>query len=511
MMTSMPPLQTLPGVVPAWQETVSREDLRSLCLTQKEQGARLVSLWGSDEGEENFDLHLALAVQGGLRWLRVSLPAHDPTYPALDDVFANANRLQRATHDLLGLLAQGAAESRPWLRHSAWPADRFPLRKGEDGQVYPPLVREPYPFVTVSGQGVHEIPVGPVHAGIIEPGHFRFSVVGERVLRLDTQLGYTHKGIEKRAESLAPAALIHLAGRVSGDSTVAGAWATAQALESILGRQIPERAEWLRALWLERERLVNHLGDLGYLCNDVGLSAGFSLFWALKETALRTHEKLVGHRYLHDQIQLGGVARALTVSDCQSLREEGVTLEREVHRLQELLQEHAGVQDRYVSTGRVTPELAARLGLVGLAGRASAQAWDLRVSCPTPPYAQAEVRMATRTQGDVAARVAVRFDEVFESLRLIRHFIEYLPSGPSLWNDTPPLRAGVGVGWVEGWRGEVFVALELGAQGQVRRWHPEDVSMSNWPVLEHAVQGNIVPDFPLINKSFNLSYSGQDG
>ncbi|MBW8066591.1 MAG: Ni,Fe-hydrogenase III large subunit, partial [Ferrovum sp.] len=482
MTTSMPIVRTLPGTVPAWQETVSREDLRNLCLGQKERGARLVSLWGSDEGEETFDLHLALAVQEGLCWVRVPLPARDPTYPALDDVFANANRLQRATHDLLGLLALGAADGRPWLRHNAWPPDRFPLRKGEGGQAYPPRVREPYPFVTVSGQGVHEIPVGPVHAGVIEPGHFRFSVVGERVLRLDTQLGYTHKGIEKRAESLAPAELIHLAGRVSGDSTVAGAWATAQALESILGRQVPERAEWLRALWLERERLVNHLGDLGYLCNDVGLSAGFSLFWALKENALRTHESLVGHRYLRDQIQLGGVARALTASDCQSLREECVTLEREVYRLRDLLQEHAGVQDRYLGTGRVSPELAARLGLVGLAGRASAQAWDLRVSCPTPPYAQAEVRMATRTQGDVAARVAVRFDEVFESLRLIRHFVEHWPSGPSHWDDTPPLCAGIGVGWVEGWRGEVFVALEMGARGQVRRWHPEDVSMSNWPV-----------------------------
>ena len=368
-----------------------------------------------------------------------------------------------------------------------------------------------YPFVQVEGQGVHEIAVGPVHAGIIEPGHFRFSVVGEKVLRLEERLGYTHKGIEKRFESMTLQQGAKLAGRVSGDSTVAYAWAYSMAAESIANVTPPDRALWLRALLLERERVANHLGDLGYLGNDVALSFGFAQFWILKEQMLRNNAELFGHRYLMDAIIPGGVTVDVTIEAKRVIAEECDLLEREVHVLRGIYEEHAGVQDRFIGAGRIEPKLAAELGLCGLAGRASAQAWDARAQFPVAPYDKLDVRMATYRNGDVAARVIVRFDELFESLRLQREILVNLVHGDGLALSLEELPGnGFGVGMVEGWRGEVLVALHTDAEGNLARVHPHDPSWQNWPALEHAIMGNIVPDFPLINKSFNLNYSGHD-
>jgi Ni,Fe-hydrogenase III large subunit len=356
---------------------------------------------------------------------------------------------------------------------------------------------------------VHEIPVGPVHAGTIEPGHFRFSIVGEAVLRLEQRLGYKHKGIEKVAESMSLEQCARLAGRVSGDSTVAYAWAYAQAVESCLGVEPPARAVQARAVALEIERVHNHLGDLGYLGNDVALAFGFFQFWRLKELLLRLNANLFGHRYLMDYVVPGGVARDLPPEGAQKLIELAAGLEAEVRTLRAIYDEHAGAQDRFIGAGRVTPELAQRLGLTGMPGRASGIACDLRVDHPIAPYDGLDVRMATHHRGDVAARVSVRFDEVFESLRLIRTLLRQAAPGP-VHEPLPAAAAGLGIGMVEGWRGEVLLALETGDDGRVRRLHPHDPSWQNWPLLERAVIDNIVPDFPLINKSFNLSYSGQD-
>jgi Ni,Fe-hydrogenase III large subunit len=360
---------------------------------------------------------------------------------------------------------------------------------------------------------VHEIPVGPVHAGIIEPGHFRFSIVGEKILRLEERLGYTHKGIEKRFTQLPPLEAYRLAGRISGDSTVAYAWAYCMALESAANCRIPERASWMRALMLERERIANHLGDLGALGNDAALSFGLSQFSRLKEDWLRLSKDVFGHRFMMDCIMPGGVACDMDSKACDQMSNQCDNIEREVQTLRSVYDEHAGLQDRFLTTGRVKPELAAQLGLTGLAGRASGQAWDLRCDHPWPPYDALDVKMATHRNGDVAARVTVRFDEVLESLRLIREICRGLPNGETRAEVQLPANATDGSGWVEGWRGEIFVALELEgseSDNRIRRCHCHDPSWQNWPVLEHAVIGNIVPDFPLINKSFNLSYSGHD-
>ena len=322
--------------------------------------------------------------------------------------------------------------------------------------------QEQYPFVTVAGDGVHEIPVGPIHAGIIEPGHFRFSIVGEKVLRLEERLGYVHKGIDKLFDGMPLSEGHRLAGRVSGDSTVAYAWAYAMAVESVTRCVVPPRTEWLRALLLERERVANHLGDLGALGNDAGLAFGLAQFSRLREQWLRVNFDSFGHRLLMDCIVPGGVAIDVDASALARIRQQCSDIGNEVLQLRAIYDEHAGLQDRFQTAGVVTPELAARLGLCGLAGRASGQKRDLRVDFPRPPYDQLQVRLAFDVRGDVAARVGVRFDELIESLRLIRLILDELPES-DVRVSLPPVTDSFGVGWVEGWRGEVMVALEADA------------------------------------------------
>ncbi|GAA4325777.1 NADH-quinone oxidoreductase subunit C [Pigmentiphaga soli] len=480
-------------------------------------GGWLVALWGRRAAAgQGAAVSAAYALDDGLLWAELPLAAGEG-YPDLGEAFPCAVRMQRAAFDLLGVRAEGACDTRPWLNHGHWPQDWHPLAQPVPAQasLLPPPAdaggERPYPFVQVAGDGVHEIAVGPIHAGVIEPGHFRFSVVGEKVLRLEERLGYTHKGTEFLLERTPPLLGHRLAGRVSGDSTVAFAWAYCMALETALGAPVPPRAQWLRALMLERERVANHLGDLGALGNDAGFAAGLAQFSLLKEQWLRLHSDVFGHRYLMDRVVPGGVAAELAPSGVAALAAQCGRVEHEVRLLQSIYDEHAGMQDRFAGTGTVARGLAEHFGLCGPAARASGLRRDLRVDQPCAPYDALRPRCAGHTAGDVAARVAVRFAETFESLRLIRAMLETLPAGPV--TARPPARgAGParGVGRVEGWRGEVFVALELDADGALARCHCHDPSWQNWPALEHAIIGNIVADFPLINKSFNLSYSGHD-
>jgi len=505
-------LTPLPGAMPAWRATVAADQWRETARRVRERGGRLVALWASDETARTggYAAHAALAVRDGLLWLTLPI-VHDPAeFPDISAIFPDADRMQRAAFDLVGVRAADAEDQRRWLRHGAWPKGTYPLRKSFDAARV--LAPEPdtYGFVPVTGEGVHEIPVGPVHAGTIEPGHFRFSVVGERVLRLEERLGYTHKGVEKRFEELSVHEAGRLAGRISGDSTVAYAWAYAMAAECAAGLVPPPRALWLRALLMERERVANHLGDLGFLANDAGLAFGLAQMARLKEDVLRLNATLFGHRYLMDTIVPGGTACDLAPDAGQALLAQHDMLRTEVVRLRSIFDEHPGLQDRFVGTGRVLPELAAQLGLTGLAGRASGVVCDLRALLPTVPYGETGVQMAAARTGDVAARVLVRFEELLESLELCRKFVKRMPEGNIATLFPTPPEGAAGIGWVEGWRGEVLIALETAAGGRLHRVHAHDPSWHNWPVLEHAVIGNIVPDFPLINKSFNLSYSGVD-
>jgi len=497
------------GAVGVMSLAVPPEQWKAVAQDFAAAGGRLLALWASaDEGGTPAIRGAYLAEPGALL-LSMPITRPEALYPGLGDVFPAAVRMQRAIADLTGLRSTDP-DVRPWLRHASWPQSYRPLIDAPQGAPTLRATSDDYPFVRVEGDGVHEIAVGPVHAGIIEPGHFRFSVVGEKVLRLEERLAYVHKGIEQRFTQLPILDAHRLAARVSGDSAVAFSWAYCQALEGMAEVEIPPRAAWLRALYLELERVANHLGDLGALGNDAGFAFGLMQFSRLKEALLRVTHEALGERYLMDAIVPGGTRLDLTPTGLPSLCRCLGQIADEARRLRVIYDEHAGVRDRFSGAGVVAPELANRLGLTGLAGRASGQAFDLRCDLPCEPYTQISVQKIVRTDGDVAARVAIRFDELQESCRLIQHILALLPVGAHRTQVLTPAAGTIGAGLIEGWRGPVWVALEAGPGGAIRRCHPHDPSWQNWPVLEHAIIGNIVPDFPLINKSFNLSYSGHD-
>jgi Ni,Fe-hydrogenase III large subunit/Ni,Fe-hydrogenase III component G len=505
-----------PGLgAPVWRGRAdSGAQLRSFADSARRSGARISAIWGSDRRQQGggFRLHCVFGVEAGHVWLSLDLPADAPSFPDLADIFTAANRMQRATRDMVGIAIEGG-DQRPWLRHGGWPADWYPLR--HDAGTPPEFANEPtdYDFVKVGGEGAHEIPVGPIHAGIIEPGHFRFSVVGERVLRLEQRLGYQHKGVEKLFIGADIARGAKLVGRISGDSTCAYAWAYADAVESACGVEPPPRALALRALMLERERVANHLGDLGALGNDAAFAFGLTQFFALKEKWVRVNQALFGHRFLMDRIVPGGVAGDIDADGLAAIVEQCATIGVELAKLRNLYDEHSGLQDRFATTGIIDSDLARELSLSGMAARATGILLDGRAHrqgyTPPPPYAALGVRPATDERGDVAARVAVRFDEINEALRLLRQIAVSLPAG-AIRAELAPVPGGSGLGVIEGWRGEVVVGVEFDAEGRLGRVHPHDPSWQAWLALEHAVLRDIVPDFPLINKSFNLSYSGVD-
>lgn len=480
-------------------------------------GGRLVTMWGAETRDGTFTVCAAYAVEDGLLWVRLPLGKGSESsangygdYPALCARFPCAARMQRAIHDLTGLRAIGAEDERPWLNHGNWPADYFPLSKSASGLERFESNEADYAFTRVEGDGVHEIAVGPIHAGTIEPGHFRFSVVGEKVLRLEERLGYAHRGIERLFERTPALAGHRLASRIAADSTVAFAWAYCMALERALDTTIPARAQWLRALLLERERVANHLGDLGALGNDAGFAFGLAQFSRMKEDWLRLNERVFGHRYLFDAIEPGGVARDLGPEGAAAIVAQSERIEREVRSMRHIYDDHSGMQDRFARTGILTPQTAARFGVCGLAARASGGTMDLRVDHASSPYREIGARVVSDPHGDVAARVALRFREVDESLRQIRAILASLPGGSVAVQPHAARPSSYGAGWIEGWRGDVLVALETAEDGTLARCHCHDPSWQNWPAVEVAIIGNIVADFPLINKSFNLCYAGHD-
>jgi Ni,Fe-hydrogenase III large subunit/Ni,Fe-hydrogenase III component G len=489
--------------------TVARDEWRQAAEDMAAGGGRLLAHWASRDASGDNIVRAVFIADAGVLVLSLPLTAAEADYPGIEQWFPSANRMQRAVEDLSGLRTTDA-DRRPWLRHAAWPESFHPLVDPHAPPSPAMPVIDNYAFVPVEGDGVHEIPVGPVHAGIIEPGHFRFSVVGEKVLRLEARLGYVHKGIERRFTELPLLSGHRLAARVSGDSAVAFSWAYCQALEGMAAAHVPPRAAWLRALALELERLANHLGDIGAIGNDAGFAFGLAQFSRLKEQLLRATEQAFGQRYLMDFVVPGGTRVDLASPGALLLVESIESIMAEVDTLRTIYDEHAGLRDRFAGAGVVTQALAARLGLTGLAGRASGQGFDLRCDLPCDPYGDLAPTKTVRTEGDVAARVAVRFDEVTESTRLVKRIAGHLPLGLHHADVSIPDEGGSGFGLIEGWRGPIFLALEAGGGGMIRRCHPHDPSWQNWPLIEHAVIDNIVPDFPLINKSFNLSYSGHD-
>jgi len=458
----------------------------------------LSGLWG-----ESGAVAMALLDTNGIEVVALDCP--DGSFPSVARHHPPAHRLERAIADMFGFLPVGAADERHWLDHGRWPV-RHPLGAGSKHEGKP----ETYAFLAAEGEGLHQIPVGPVHAGIIEPGHFRFHASGETVVRLEERLGYTHKGVESLMAGAPLDRAARLAGRVSGDSTVAYALAFARAAEEALGIEAPARAHWLRAMMAELERIANHLGDIGAICNDASFSLMHTHAGVLRERALRAANAAFGHRLMMDRIVPGGVAGDLDPAGASAVRSLVTTIRETLPRLVRLYDETASLQGRTVGTGMLSHALARQFGCGGFVGRASARSFDARRDLPYAPYDKLEFEVPVLQEGDVNARVWVRIREVEASLAMIDRLLDTLPAGEIASALPVGGGAGEGLAMVEGFRGDILCLLRLGPDGNVAHCHLRDPSWFQWPLLEAAVENNIVADFPLCNKSFNCSYSGHD-
>ncbi|HEX3483772.1 MAG TPA: nickel-dependent hydrogenase large subunit [Micropepsaceae bacterium] len=459
--------------------------------------ATLSALWG-DTGA----VHMAVQDESMANLAVVSLACPEDRFPSVGQFHPPAIRLERTIRDLFGLIPENAPDTRAWLDYGRWDVCH-PLGKSPG-----PASASPYEFLAAEGESIHQIAVGPVHAGIIEPGHFRFNVNGEAVVRLEARLGYTHKGVEglMRGSDIGRGA--KLAGRASGDSTVAHAIAFARAVEAALQVKVPARAHWLRALMAELERLANHIGDIGAICND----ASFSLIQAhcaiLRERVLRAADMCFGHRLMRDCVEPGGVANDISAEGVAQLRALLAELRHRFPNLVRIYDNTASLQDRTVGTGILRAALAAQFGAGGFIGRASGRNFDARRNFPYPPYDALRFDVPIRQDGDVNARVWVRIQEVEQSMSLLEQILSGVPSGPL--HTEFSAGGGEGVSVVEGFRGDVLISVRLNDDGSIARCHMRDPSWFQWPLLEAAIEGNIVADFPLCNKSFNCSYSGHD-
>jgi Ni,Fe-hydrogenase III large subunit/Ni,Fe-hydrogenase III component G len=460
----------------------------------------LVSAWEEGGG---FGIAYVFCAAGPDRRteLRVRLPPGDPAVPSLAGLSFPAGRFEREIRDLYGITPLHHPLPRRLVRHHHWPRGWYPML-ADAGP--PPEFGDqegPYPFLSAEGPGVYEIPVGPVHAGLIEPGHFRFSVVGETILKLKARLWFVHRGIEKLFEGRAPDDGLELAERVSGDTSVGHALAYCLAVEEATGTGVPEEAQRGRAVLLELERLYNHVTDLGALCNDVAYPILHNQTGRVREQLLRLNDEVTGHRLLRGGVTPGGVR--LRALPCPHVL---AGIGADVAELVDLALGHSVVADRFTGTGGLTARAAHDLGTLGYVARASGLGLDARRDHPFADLGPFPV--ATRTGGDVLARFQIRAEEIATSLDLITRLLGGLAPGAQ----GVPLshEIGSGVGLAEGWRGTVAHRVQLAADGTLARVKIVDPSFFNWPALPLALQGAIVPDFPLVNKSFNLSYAGND-
>jgi Ni,Fe-hydrogenase III large subunit len=458
----------------------------------------LLGLWGDAPM-----VHMALLDASTSSAAVVSYNCKSGKYPSVGARHAPAIRLERTINDLFGLEAVGAPDVRPWLDLGFWDV-RHPLGKRTVARK-----QAAYRFLPAEGEGLHQIPVGPVHAGIIEPGHFRFTANGEHVVRLEQRLGWVHKGIEALMDGMTLEQAVKLAARTSGDSTVAYAFAFAQAAEAAMQIKAPVRANYLRALMAELERLANHFGDIGAICNDASFALMQAQCAVLRERALRAAEVGFGHRLMMDVIVPGGLSRDIAPKGFAEVAALVAAVRGAFPDLVELYDNTASLQDRTVTTGFVKPELATQFGAGGYVGRASGRTFDARRAFAYAPYDKLSFEVPVLNAGDVNARVWLRIREVEQSLWLIEQILQTIPEGAT----STPLRKAKsceGLGFAEAFRGDVLVWLRINGNGRVGRCHLRDASWFQWPLLEAAIEGNIVADFPLCNKSFNCSYSGHD-
>ncbi|HEY5064523.1 MAG TPA: nickel-dependent hydrogenase large subunit [Xanthobacteraceae bacterium] len=484
-----------------WPRVVVNADIwRNIARELADGRATLLGQWGDSVSMPA--VHMAVRSEDTLEIAVVTIECPVGAFPSVGAFHPPAIRLERAIFSLYGLEPIDVPDARHWLDLGFWDV-RYPLGARSPA----PATRAAYPFLPVEGESLHQIPVGPVHAGIIEPGHFRFTAGGETVARLEQRLGYAHKGIESLMAGANMERASHLAARISGDSTVAYGIAFAHAVEAALKIEPPPRARYLRALMAELERLSNHLGDIGAICNDASFALMHAHCGILRERMLRAADAAFGHRLMMDRVVPGGVTADLDAAGTAAIWEGLHEIYRRFPRLIELYDNTASLQDRTVGTGIVTAALASQFGAGGYVGRASGRNFDTRKTPGYAPYDQLDFSIPVFTAGDVDARVWVRIREVEQSLGLIEQILTGLPNGPIR---TPiAVGSGEGLGFAEGFRGDILAWVRLDGM-RVERCHLRDPSWFQWPLLEAAIEGNIVADFPLCNKSFNCSYSGHD-
>jgi Ni,Fe-hydrogenase III large subunit/Ni,Fe-hydrogenase III component G len=479
-----------------------------------ERQARLVSVFAEDRvhGEGVFYIYYVFDRPGDPTWLilKAPVPAENLTFPSLAAEFPAVNWQEREIQDWFGLEAAGHPNPRRVALHDNWP-DVHPLCKDFPlDTVLPPFEGERHIYRPAHGEGVFHIPVGPVHAGIIEPGHFDFAVAGEPILYLQLRMFYTHKATEKLFENLPIHRAVFLAESISGDSAFSHGAAFCQAIERAAGIEVPARAQFMRTILLELERIANHVSDTGAIANDVGFVIANAHAGRVRELLLGLCETLTGSRVLRGMVAIGGVRRDWQQAQVEAILSTLEVVEREFRDLVAILQSSNSTRERLERTGILRPEKASMLGVVGVVGRASGVDLDLRRDHPYAAYRHLPFRVPVYQAGDVRHRLLVRIDEVGESMQLIRAAVAQLPDGPhrAPAHPIPPGRCAIGA--VEGWRGEIVHWVRTGEGNRLERCKVKDPSLNNWPAIVEAVEGNIVADFPVINKSFNLSYSGTD-
>lgn len=495
--------------------TVDRKDLPALTDYLRDRfDARPELIVAEDvrHRNEQFKLRYVFEIGGtdGFVTATTTVPEDDRAFPSIATRWYLASRFEREIHDLFGLVPINHPDLRRLPLHQFWPPDYHPLLK--DSLMPADFVDDgtPYPFRRVEGEGIHEITVGPVHAGIIEPGHFRFSVEGETIINLESRLYFVHKGIEKLFETTPLEQAVRLAERISGDSGIAHVMAFCQAIEAIAGVTIPRRAALLRVVLLELERLYNHIADIGAICTDTGFAFANAHAMRLREELLRLNHRVTGHRLMWGALIPGGLRRDLSANQIEDVK---ATLGMVIADFDEVLEIALGnnlLLDRLHGTGRLTIQTAREMQVVGLVARANGIDADARRDHPFAGYGDLDIRVPVLTTGDVWARLIVRVEESRESVRLITRALELLPDG----NITEPVQGlpegAAAFGLAEGWRGPVWHWVVTGKDDRLERVKVKDPSFANWPALNYAILNNIVPDFPLVNKSFNLSYAGND-
>ena len=490
---------------------VSESELQEALNVMNENSFELISLFCvEDFAEKGFTLFYAFEITGFEQTLILQFPLRGSQAVSIGKTFPSSCWYEREITDGFGITFQDAFDTRRLFLHETYRKDFHPLLKSfKNGPIEtaPPSEQNDYVFKQVEGEGVYQIPVGPVHAGIIEPGHFRFSVIGETIFNLEVRLFYKHRGLEKLAEGMMPQDCVRIAECISGDETAANSAAYCIAVEKICGFSVPKRALQLRTVLLELERIYSHLGDLAGMCVDVAYPVGASPFFILREEIFRQNEALTGSRFLKGAFAVGGLSKDVPEGALKNLVSYLKGFLERIGAATAIDNSYFSVIDRFETTGRVRPEILWPLHITGPVARASGKICDVRTNHPYGIYNDLKLKEKTQTNGDVLARFNLKAAEVLDSTKMIQRLISELDSGEV--SAPIQIRDGYALSMVEAPRGQNVHWVQI-KNGLVDRYKVRTASFCNWQAMEHAVLGNIVPDFPLINKSMNLSYAGTD-